>query len=113
MVEAGYNFVILIRLIKKMLERVFVRIYQPIKSSTQSGFKKYDVWKIKFRNDLTKYTYNLMSWTGSRDTRQQLDLTFPSKEAAIAFVNKKNWSYEILETKTKKIVAKSYSHNFQ
>jgi len=96
-----------------MLERVFVRIYQPIKSSTQSGVKKYDKWKIAFRNDSTKYTYNLMSWTGSSDTRQQLDLTFPSKESAIAFVKKKNWSYEILEPKAKNIVKKSYDANFQ
>lgn len=96
-----------------MLDRVFVRIYQPVKPTTQSGYKKYDVWKVKFRNDATKEIYNLMSWIGSSDTNQQLELTFPSKASALAFVHKKNWSYEILTQQPKRIKAKSYAHNFK
>ena len=74
--------------------------------------KKYQQWKIKFPTDTSKYTYNLTGWTGSRNTRQQLNLTFSSQEQAISFAQKKNWKYKVILPKQRKIIAKSYATNF-
>lgn len=95
-----------------MLERIFVEIYHPANRTTQSAPKVHSIWKIKFPSDNTKYSYDLMSWTGSKDTRQQLDLTFPSKEKAIAFAKKQNWEYTVIQNHKKKIYSKSYANNF-
>ncbi len=95
-----------------MLENLRVTIYSPAKTAMQSGTAKTNIWKIKFPADKTKYLYNLMSWPGSKDTKQQLDLEFPTKEQAIHFAEKNNWKYRVLNPQTKKILPKSYASNF-
>ena len=95
-----------------MLDNISVVIYRPTQSASQSGFKKYEHWKIKFPTDISKYNYNFIGWTGSKDTKQQLNLTFPSKQEAISFAKKRNWKYQIIEPKKRKIIAKSYATNF-
>jgi len=95
-----------------MLDNISVIIYQPTQSASQSGFKKYNHWKIKFPTDESKYTYNFIGWTGSKDTKQQLNLKFSTKEEAINFAQAKHWKYQVILPKKRKIVAKSYASNF-
>ena len=73
---------------------------------------KSKLWYIKFPTDQTKFNYDLMNWTGSKDTKQQLALNFTTKEQAINFAEKNNWKYIIKEPKGKIIKAKSYADNF-
>ena len=87
-------------------------IYSPTKSSMQSGMRNTNHWKIKFDNDGSRYTEPLMGWTASRDMLQEVQLKFDSKEEAIAFANKNNIQYEILEPKFKKSLPKAYADNF-
>ena len=96
-----------------MLERIFVRIYQAARPASQSGQRNNKIWKIRFANDKSKYIYNLMSWSGSSDTKQQLNLNFPSQEAAVSFAQNNNWNYEIVTPHAKKIILKSYADNFK
>ena len=56
----------------------------------------------------------LMGWTSSGDTRQQVKLTFDTKEEAIAYCEREGLAYQVLpEAPVAKVIKKSYSDNFK
>ena len=95
-----------------MLENIEVTIYRLDKSATQSANSSKQKWKIKFPNDLSKFNYELMNWTGSRDMKQELNLIFQNKNHAINFAEKNNWKYKVKEPNIKRVIKKSYDDNF-
>ncbi len=88
-----------------------VRIYQPAKTAMQSGRNK-DSWKVEFAERAPKFIDPLMGWVGMRDTKQQLNLTFDTKDAAIDYAEKHGLKYRVIEPKTRKIKPKAYADNF-
>lgn len=94
-----------------MLKNINVTICKPSNTAMQSGTKN-KLWQIKFPTDQTKFNYDLMNWTGSKDTKQQLSLNFATKEQAINFAEKNNWKYNIKEPKKRIVKVKSYAENF-
>ena len=86
-------------------------IYKPSKTAMQSGVKKYDKWIIEFLTD--KPGINpLMGWESSTDTFNSVKLEFKTKELAIEYSKKNKIDYELIESKNRKIIKKSYSDNF-
>ena len=86
-------------------------IYIPNKNPMQSGLAKSDKWILEFKTkDPTKNP--LMGWESSSDTYTELKLEFSSKELAINYAKKKKIEFEIIESKKRKIVKKSYANNF-
>jgi hypothetical protein len=53
-----------------------------------------------------------MGWNSSSDTKKQIKIIFESKDEAIAYANKKNILYSIIEPNKRKIIIKSYADNF-
>lgn len=92
---------------------LFVTILKSAKSATQSGLAKTKSWEIKFPCDHTKYNYKLMNWSGSKDTLEQLNLNFPTKESAIHFAESRGFDYKVVEPQVKLVRKKSYSDNFK
>ena len=87
------------------------KIYSPSKTAMQSGVAKFNKWVVEFyTNDST--TNPLMGWESSDDTFSELNLEFSSKELAIEYAKKNKIDYELIESKNRKIVKKSYSDNF-
>ena len=87
------------------------KIYKPSKTAMQSGVKKFDKWIIEFITE--KPGINpLMGWESSTDTSSELKLEFSSKELAIEYAKKNKISFELIESKIRKIVKKSYADNF-
>ena len=77
----------------------------------QSGYGKTDKWILEFETkDPTSNP--LMGWESSSDTLTELKLEFSTKELAINYAKKKKIIYEIIESKKRKIVKKSYADNF-
>ena len=77
----------------------------------QSGYGKTNKWILEFEtNDPTRNP--LMGWESSNDTLSELKLEFSSKELAISYAKKRKIDYELIDTKIRKIVKKSYSDNF-
>ena len=77
----------------------------------QSGVAKNNKWVLEFiTKDPTKNP--LMGWESSTDTLTELKLEFTSKELAINYAKKKKIDYEVIESKKRKIVKKSYADNF-
>ena len=86
-------------------------IYKPSKTAMQSGVKKYDKWIVEFLTD--KPGINpLMGWESSTDTFNSVKLEFKTKELAIEYSKKNKIDYELIESKNRKIIKKSYADNF-
>ena len=87
------------------------KIYKPNKTAMQSGLGKTNKWILEFEvDDPTKNP--LMGWESSSDTYSELKLEFSSKELAISYAKKKKINFELIETKKRKVVKKSYADNF-
>lgn len=90
-----------------------VRIYQPDKTAMQSGKGKAKRWKLEYLPDTPYFVENLMGWNGMTDTNRQLDLYFPSKEAAVAYAEAKKLVFEVVDPHARKEIRKSYADNFK
>lgn len=90
-----------------------VRIYQPDKSATQSGKGRTKQWLLEFVSGVPMYVEGLMGWTGSRDTTQQIRLSFPTREAAVDYAKCHGLDFEVFEPKRRALVRKTYADNFR
>ena len=54
----------------------------------------------------------LMGWESSSDTYSELKLEFSSKELAVNYAKKRKIDFELIESKKRKTVKKSYADNF-
>ena len=77
----------------------------------QSGLKKYDKWVLEFFTKQPSIN-PLMGWESSTDTFTELKMEFSSKDLAIEYAKKNKVDYEIIESKKRKTVKKSYADNF-
>ena len=86
-------------------------IYIPNKNPMQSGLAKNDKWILEFKTkDPTKNP--LMGWESSSDTYGELNLEFETKELAITYAKKNKIEFEVIESKERKVLKKSYADNF-
>jgi len=87
------------------------KIYIPNKNPMQSGTGKTDKWILEYE---TKNPTNnpLMGWESSSDTYTELKLEFSSKELAINYAKKRKIDFEIIDSRKRKTVKKSYADNF-
>ena len=87
------------------------KIYKPHKSAMQSGLGKTNKWILEFEVE-DPIINPLMGWESSSDTYSELKLEFSTKELAINYAKKKKIDFEVIETKKRKTVKKSYADNF-
>lgn len=86
-------------------------IYQPTKSSMQSGYTRNN-WIIKFIAKESKNIEPLMGWTSSTDMLQELELKFPDMNSAIDFAKNNYLDYQIIHPQQKKVIKRTYAQNF-
>ena len=72
-------------------------IYRPGKSAMTSGRAGTKRWVLEFEPQSALFIEPLMGWTGSTDPMAHLRLTFPDREAAIAYAQRHGLDYEIRE----------------
>ena len=77
----------------------------------QSGLKKYNKWIFEYITLQTGIN-PLMGWESSTDTLSEIRLEFSTKDLAIEYAKKNKVEFEIIESKNRKIIKKSYSDNF-
>jgi len=90
-----------------------VRIYQPSKTAMQSGRGKTHNWVLEYEIETPRRPEPLMGWIASGDTLNQVRLRFPTKEEAVAFAERKGWSYDVAEARERRVQPKSYADNFR
>jgi len=77
----------------------------------QSGTKKYNKWIIEYITE--KPGINpLMGWESSTDTFTEVKLEFSTKKLAMEYAKKNKINFEIIDSKVRKIIKKSYADNF-
>ena len=89
-----------------------VRIYKPAKSAMQSGLSGGE-WVIEPAISAPVEADPLMGWTGAGSTAAQVQLSFPAKEAAIAYAEREGLAYTICEPQVRKHIRRSYADNFK
>ena len=89
------------------------RIYRPAKTAMQSGQANTRKWVLEFEPAVAKTIDPLMGWTGSADTREQVHMTFDSKDEAVAFAKKNGLAFRVEEPKARRIRPKNYADNFR
>ena len=72
-------------------------IYKPAKSVTTSGRAGTKRWLLEFEPQSAPFIEPLMGWTGSTDPLAEVRLTFPSREAAVAYAQRHGLDYEVRE----------------
>lgn len=70
-------------------------IYRPTRSVTTSGLANTRQWKLRFERRSAPVIEPLMGWTGGDDTLAQIELTFPSIEAAIAYARRQGFEFVV------------------
>jgi len=65
-----------------------VLIYKPAKSSMTSGRAGTKQWLLEYKPQSAPFIEPLMGWTGSTDPMAHLRLSFPSREAAVAYAER-------------------------
>jgi ETC complex I subunit conserved region len=89
------------------------RIYQRPKNAMQSGTARTGEWVLEFMSDEKRKADPLMGWAGSGDTQAQVQLSFPTLEAARAYAAKKNISATYIPTPPKTLKLQTYADNFR
>jgi hypothetical protein len=87
------------------------RIYGPAKSAMRS-IAHGKSWVLDFEQASPKVIEPLRGWTSSADVRQQVRLTFDTKEEAIAYCEQNGLPYRVFEPALPKRVVQAYADNF-
>jgi hypothetical protein len=89
------------------------RIFQRPKNAMQSGKALTDQWLLDFVPAEAKKPDPLMGWPGSGDTRRQVTLSFPSKEAAVAYAEKHGIDAVVHQPPPQRLKIQAYADNFR
>lgn len=90
-----------------------VRIYQKPKNALQSGRAGLDAWLLEYEAADAQRADPLTGWAGSRDTRRQLILKFPTLDAAKAYADGEGLTYRIIPAAERVLKLQAYADNFR
>jgi hypothetical protein len=91
---------------------MIARIYKPARTAMQSGNAKTREWVLDYEPERPPVIEPLMGWTSSTDMRQQVRLSFPTKEEAIAYCERHAIAYELFEPEPDTQRKIAYADNF-
>ncbi|MDB5415332.1 MAG: complex subunit conserved region [Rubritepida sp.] len=90
------------------------RIHRPPRSAMQAGRANTLEWVLEFAPAERQRLDPLTGWPGSGDTRNQVFLRFPTREAAVAYALVRGISFDVEEPpRAKPIKPKVYADNFR
>jgi hypothetical protein len=90
-----------------------VKIYQPAKTSMQSGRSKTKQWLLEYELETKRSPENLNGWIASGDTLNQVKMCFSSADEAIQFAQKNGWDYTLTAPIVRRIKGRTYMDNFK
>jgi hypothetical protein len=70
-------------------------IYRPARSAMTSGTANTRRWKLRFEPRTAPFVEPLMGWTGGTDTLSQVELDFPSAEAAVGHAKRQGLNFVV------------------
>lgn len=79
----------------------------------QSGQARTREWVVRFEPTAARRIDPLMGWTSSSDTDQQVTMRFPTREAAVAYCERRGIACQVLEPRRRRFRTRSYADNFR
>lgn len=76
-------------------EDAVARIFKPARSATTSGKARTRKWRLRFEPRRPLTIEPVMGWTASADTLQQIELEFPTLEAAVRHAERMGVAYAV------------------
>lgn len=92
---------------------MLARLYQRPKSSMQSGRARTGEWLLEVERDEPQRPDPLTGWPGSGDTETQVQLRFPTREAALAYAAANDLQLEIVPLGPRVLKLQAYADNFR
>jgi hypothetical protein len=89
------------------------RIYQRPKNALSSGRARTSSWVLEFAPGEAKQPDPLTGWAGSGDTLDQVRLSFPSQDAAIAYAEREGLAFTVAAAPERTLKLQSYADNFR
>jgi NADH dehydrogenase len=90
------------------------RIYLPARTAMSSGTARTRRWVLELAPVFSRELDPLMGWSGSGDTRQQVKLTFATRDQAEAYARERGIDYIVTEPQKRRpnIRPGGYGENF-
>ncbi len=89
------------------------KIYRPAKTAMQSGNAKTHLWLLEYDQAESRRIEPIMGYTSSGDMRQQVRLSFETRELAEAYAIRNGIEYRVILPKEASRKALSYTDNFR
>ena len=89
------------------------RISELERKTTQSGKANSGRWQLEFEREQPLRPDPLTGWNGSGDTNPQVRLTFPTKDAAIAYCDRHGFDYHVVPAAPVRMKIQAYADNFR
>ncbi len=89
-----------------------VRIYRQPKPATQSAHGTAKLWVLEFEPKRRREIDPLMGWEASSYPDEQVRLTFPSREAAVAYAERNGFLFEVEPEAEVVYRPKAYGENY-
>jgi hypothetical protein len=89
------------------------RISELDRRTTQSGKANAGRWLLEFERQEGVRPDPLTGWNGSSDTRPQVRLAFPTKDAAIAYCTRHGLDYHLVPAPPVRLRLQAYADNFR
>jgi hypothetical protein len=92
---------------------MLARLYQRPKNAMQSGRARMGEWLLEWERAEAQRPDPLTGWAGSGATETQVQLRFPTKEAALAHAARLGLEVEIIPLGPRRLKLQAYSDNFR
>ncbi|KAB7648667.1 ETC complex I subunit [Polymorphobacter fuscus] len=89
------------------------RLYQRPKNTMQSGRARTGQWLLEIERDEAQRADPLTGWQGSGDTETQVQLRFPTREAALAYAQAQGMTVEVMPLGPVTLKLQAYADNFR
>ena len=92
---------------------MLARLYQRPKNAMQSGRAKMGQWLLEIERDEPQVADPLTGWPGSGATQTQVQLRFPSRDAAMAYAAAQGLTVEVVPLGPARLKLQAYADNFR
>lgn len=89
------------------------RIFQRSKNAMQSGRARAGDWMLEFESGRRQRPDPLTGWAGGAESQEQVRLTFPTLEAALAYAAREGIDAHIVPPAEPKLKLQAYADNFR
>ncbi|MDF1778997.1 MAG: ETC complex I subunit [Rhizobiaceae bacterium] len=89
------------------------KIYRPARTAMQSGKAKTHQWILEHDQEVARTIDPIMGYTSSSDMKQQVRLSFDTREDAISYAERNGIAYRVIEPHEPKRNRLVYSDNFR